>query len=52
MRIVLTSHGEDFGRRGRHGNPQKDVYNAESDDNPPHVWTFKHGCGRAGEPQS
>jgi hypothetical protein len=51
MRINLTSHGEDYGRRPRHGNPQKDVYSAESDDNPPNVWTFKRNCGRAGEPQ-
>ncbi len=49
MRIILTSHGEDYGRRGRQGNPQKDVYHAESDENPPNVWAFKHGCGRAGE---
>jgi hypothetical protein len=52
MRIVLTSFGEDYGRRSRQGNPQKDVYNAESDDNPPHVWDFKRHCGRAGESQS
>ena len=44
MRILLTSYGEDYGRRPRHGNPQKDVYNAESDDNPPRVWTFKREC--------
>lgn len=50
MRINLTSYGEDYGRRGRHGNPQKDVYNAESDQNPPRVWDFKRHCGeRAGE---
>jgi hypothetical protein len=52
MRINLSSHGEDYGRRGRAGNPQKDVYNAESDENPPHVWNFKHSRGRAGEAQS
>jgi hypothetical protein len=51
MRINLISYGEDYGRRGRHGNPQADVYKAESDDNPPNVWTFKRNCGRAGEPQ-
>ena len=50
MRIMLTSFGEDYGRRGRNGNPQKDVYNAESDQNPPRVWDFKRHCGeRAGE---
>ena len=53
MRINLSSHGEDYGRRGRQGNPQKDVYNAESDQNPPRVWDFKRHCGeRAGEAQS
>lgn len=52
MRINLTSYGEDYGRRGRQGNPQKDVYNAESDENPPRVWNFKHSRGRAGEAQS
>jgi hypothetical protein len=51
MRIMLTSYGEDYGRRGRQGNPQKDVYRAESDDNPPNVWTFKRNCGGAAEPQ-
>lgn len=52
MRINLISYGEDYGRRGRQGNPQKDVYNAESDQNPPRVWDFKRHCGeRAGEQQ-
>jgi len=49
MRINLSSHGEDYGRRGRAGNPQKDVYHVESDENPPNVWNFKHSRGRAGE---
>jgi hypothetical protein len=41
MRILLHVHGDDFARRRRSGNPQTDVYDAESADNPPHVWTFK-----------
>ena len=41
MRIMLYTHGDDFARRARHGNPQKDVTTAETDFNPPHVWTFK-----------
>jgi len=45
MRINLTSYGEDYGRRGRAGNPQKDVYRAESDENPPNVYTFKRHRG-------
>jgi hypothetical protein len=52
MRINLTSHGEDYGRRGRAGNPQTDIYDAESDTNPPRVFAFKRHCGeRAGEAQ-
>jgi len=49
LRIVLSSLGEDYGRRGRAGNPQKDVYRAESADNPLNVWAFKRQCGPAGE---
>ena len=50
MRINLTSYGEDYGRRGRAGNPQTDVHHAETDTNPANVWTFKRHCGeRAGE---
>jgi hypothetical protein len=56
LRIVLTSYGDDYGRRGRHSNPQRDVHQAETDSNPPRVWTFKHSVEsakqRAGEPQS
>ena len=52
MRINISSHGEDYGRRARQGNPQKDVYHAESDENPPRVFAFKRYCGRAGEAQS
>lgn len=51
MRILLNNHGDDYARRSRRGNPQKDVYNAESDDNPPGVWTFKRECERAGGSQ-
>jgi hypothetical protein len=52
MRINLTSYGDDYGRRPRGGNPQTDVYNAESDDNPPNVYAFKRNYRRAGEAQS
>jgi hypothetical protein len=50
-KIMVDTYGDDYVRRSRHGNPQKDVYKAESEDNPPNVWTFKRWCGgRAGEP--
>ena len=50
MRILLNNHGDDYARRSRRGNPQKDVYNAESDDNPPGVRGRSNGSasGRAG----
>ena len=41
MRIMLYTHGDDFAMRSHHGNPQQDVTTAETDSNPPHVWTFK-----------
>jgi hypothetical protein len=47
MRINLTSYGDDYGRRARASNPQKDVHHAETETNPAGVWTFKHQCGRA-----
>ncbi|MGA8764814.1 MAG: hypothetical protein WB562_18235 [Candidatus Sulfotelmatobacter sp.] len=47
MRIILHGHGSDYGRRARRGNAQKDIYNAESPDNPPKVWAFKRDCGRS-----
>lgn len=53
MRIVLASHGDDFGCRARRGNPQSDVHHAETETNPPRVWTFKHiKCEPAAGPQS
>jgi len=52
MRINLWSHGDDYGMRTHHGNPQTDVHHAETDTNPPRVWTFKHCLERAGGPQS
>ena len=42
MQIMLYAHGDDHARRPRRGNPQRDVYHVESEDNPPNVWTFKH----------
>ena len=47
MRINLTSHGNDYALRKHHGNPQTDVHHAETDSNPPRVWTFKRNCGTA-----
>jgi hypothetical protein len=53
MRIMLYAHGDDYGRRSRYGNPQTDIYDAESADNPKNVWAFKRQCGTAAtEPQS
>lgn len=47
MRIVLTSHGDDYAVRPHHGNPQTDVHDAETESNPRRVWTFKRSCGTA-----
>jgi hypothetical protein len=47
MRIILTSHGDDYGVRPHRGNPQTDVHHAETDSNPAGVWTFKRSCGTA-----
>jgi hypothetical protein len=53
MRIMLYTHGDDYAVRSRHGNPQNDVHNAETDTNPKNVWTFKRHCGTAAtEPHS
>jgi hypothetical protein len=53
MRIMLYTHGDDYARRSRHGNPQTDVYDAETDTNPKNVWAFKRDCGTAAtEPHS
>jgi hypothetical protein len=52
LRIVLDSHGDDYARLARAGNPQSDIHHAETDTNPPRVWAFKRHCGeRASEPQ-
>ena len=47
MRIMLYAHGDDYARRRRGSNPQTDVYDAESEDNPRGVWSFKRNCGTA-----
>lgn len=47
MRIILHHYGTDYGLRSRYANPQKDVYKAESENNPRNVWTFKRECGSA-----
>ena len=47
MRIMLYAHGDDYARRRRGANPQTDVYDAESEDNPRGVWAFKRNCGTA-----
>jgi hypothetical protein len=49
MRILLLSHGDDYALREHHGNPQTDVHNAETETNPPRVWTFKRQCGSAAQ---
>jgi hypothetical protein len=46
-KIVIYPHGDDYSVRSRHGNPQTDVHNAETDINPPRVWTFKRNGGSA-----
>jgi hypothetical protein len=53
VEIMLYTHGDDYARRRRGGNPQTDVYDAESADNPKNVWAFKRQCGTAAtEPHS
>jgi hypothetical protein len=40
--FLIHDYGSDFNHAPRHGNPQKDVTQAETDENPPKVWAFKH----------
>ena len=41
MQIMLFSYGRDDGMPPRSGNPQSTVHDAETEQNPANVWTFK-----------
>ena len=55
--IELLDYGGDWRHKSAWNNPQKLVFNAETDENPPKVWAFKkinpvhhrlhHGAGSA-----
>ena len=55
--IELLDYGGDWRHKSARNNPQKLVFNAETDENPPKVWAFKkinpvhhrlhHGAGSA-----
>jgi hypothetical protein len=38
---IIVAHGDDTRLQSRSGNPQALSHNAETDENPRRVWTFK-----------